>query len=78
MTNLGQDEDRKGLTKGRTDMKYNFTNYSISILQISRTGMFFWLRQVRKLNLYCHFFSFMGDTPAPGPFYFRFILKFID
>ena len=25
MTNLGQDEDRKGLTKGRTDRKYNFT-----------------------------------------------------
>ena len=25
MTNLGQDEDKKGLTKGRTDRKYNFT-----------------------------------------------------
>ena len=29
MTNLGQDKDRKGLTKGRTDKKYNFTIFSL-------------------------------------------------
>ena len=32
MTNLGQDEDRKGLTKGRIDRKYNFTETALVIL----------------------------------------------
>ena len=48
MTNLGQDEDRKGLTKGRTDMKYNFTQNFTVILSVLHASGFTML-----LDFYC-------------------------